>query len=150
MGRLSPNHQWDVHRCSMLLLTLVQARGTSISPRVLHKNLLLHRWAREARVRVEVEDRAHRPRLQGPKGMSTPSYRRLSQQINWSYRVCFYYLAYRRGYYLIMIDRPKTRCINCTPMCASARVAPSNIVYSWYGYRSTGTCVLTTKVLLFR
>ena len=47
-------------------------------------------------------------------------------------------------------DRPKTRCIKCTPMCASARVAPSNIVYSWYGYRSTGTGVLTTKVLLFR
>ena len=35
-------------------------------------------------------------------------------------------------------------------MCASACVAPSNIVYSWYGYRSTGTGVLTTKVLLFR
>ena len=47
-------------------------------------------------------------------------------------------------------DRPKTRCVKCTPMCASARVAPSNIVYSWYGYRSTGTGVLTTKVQLFR
>ena len=50
----------------------------------------------------------------------------------------------------IVNDRPKTRCVKCTPMCASARVAPSNIVYSWYGYRSTGTGVLTTKVLLFR
>ena len=47
-------------------------------------------------------------------------------------------------------DRPKTRCVKCTPMCASARVAPSNIVYQRYGYRSTGTGVLTTKVLLLR
>ena len=27
------------------------------------------------------------------------------------------------------IDRPKTRCVKCVPKCASARVAPSNIVY---------------------
>ena len=47
-------------------------------------------------------------------------------------------------------DRPKTRCAKCTPMCASARVAPSNIVYQWYGYRSTRTGVLTTKILLLR
>ena len=47
-------------------------------------------------------------------------------------------------------DTPKTRCVKFMPMCASARVAPSNIVYSWYGYRSTGTGVLTTKVLLFK
>ena len=26
-------------------------------------------------------------------------------------------------------DRPKTRCVKCVPKCASARVAPSNIVY---------------------
>ena len=26
-------------------------------------------------------------------------------------------------------DRPKTRCAKCVPKCASARVAPSNIVY---------------------
>ena len=31
-------------------------------------------------------------------------------------------------------------------MCASARVAPSNIVYQWYGYRSTGIGVLNTKI----
>ena len=49
-----------------------------------------------------------------------------------------------------VLDRPKTRCVKCTSMCASARVAPSNIVYSWYGYRSIGIGVLTTKVLLFR
>ena len=48
------------------------------------------------------------------------------------------------------LDSPKTRCVKYTPMCASARVAPSNIVYSWYGYRSTGTGVLATEVLLFR
>ena len=30
----------------------------------------------------------------------------------------------------------------CTPMCASARVASSNIVYLWYGYRSTGISVV--------
>ena len=44
-----------------------------------------------------------------------------------------------------VIDRPKTWCEKCTPMCASARVAPSNIVYLWYGYRSTGIDVLTTE-----
>ena len=47
-------------------------------------------------------------------------------------------------------DRPKTRCVKCVPKCASARVAPSNIVYLSYGYRSTGKGVLTIKVLLFR
>ena len=49
-----------------------------------------------------------------------------------------------------LVDRPKTRCVKCTPMCASARVAASNIVYQRYGYQSTGTGVLTTKVLLLR
>ena len=42
-------------------------------------------------------------------------------------------------------DRLKTWCEKCTSMCASARVAPSNIVYQWYGYRSTGIDVLTTE-----
>ena len=46
----------------------------------------------------------------------------------------------------ILFDRPKTRCVKCTPICASARVAPSNIVYQWYGYRSTRTGVLTTNI----
>ena len=27
------------------------------------------------------------------------------------------------------VDRPKTWCVKCTPMCASARIASSNIVY---------------------
>ena len=34
----------------------------------------------------------------------------------------------------------------CTPMCASTRVASSNIVYLGYGYRSTGTSVLNTEI----
>ena len=33
-----------------------------------------------------------------------------------------------------------------TPMCASARIASSNIVYREYGYRSTGTSVLNTEI----
>ena len=45
-----------------------------------------------------------------------------------------------------MVDRPKTWCVKCTPMCASARVAPSSIVYQWYGYRSMGIGVLTTEI----
>ena len=28
-----------------------------------------------------------------------------------------------------LVDRPKMRCVKCVPKCASARVAPSNIVY---------------------
>ena len=47
-------------------------------------------------------------------------------------------------------DRPKTRCVKYVPKYASARVAPSNIVYLKYGYRSTGKGELTTEVLLFR
>ena len=42
-------------------------------------------------------------------------------------------------------DRLKTWCGKYTPMCTSARVAPSNIVYQWYGYRSMGIDVLTTE-----
>ena len=72
LGRNSHNHQWDMHRHSLFLLTPVRARGTSISPKVLHMHLLLHKQAREARVWVEVEDRAHKPRLKGPRGVSTP------------------------------------------------------------------------------
>ena len=47
--------------------------------------------------------------------------------------------------YAIAYDRLKTWCEKCAPMCASARVAPSNIVYQWYGYRSTGIDVLTIE-----
>ena len=44
------------------------------------------------------------------------------------------------------LDKPKMWCVKCTPMCASAHVSPSNIVYQWYGYRSTGIDVLTTEI----
>ena len=82
MRQRSPNHQWNKRGNNLFLLTPVQARGASISPRVLHKRLLLHRRARDARVWVEVEDRAHGPRVQGPRGVFTPSHHRLSQLIS--------------------------------------------------------------------
>ena len=77
-GQRNPNHRWDVHRRSMFLLTPVRAKGTNISPRVLHKRLLLHKQARKARVWVEVEDMARRLGHQGPKGVSTQLYHRLA------------------------------------------------------------------------
>ena len=52
----------------------------------------------------------------------------------------------RSGFRTCVDDRLKTWCVKCTPMCASARVAPSNIVYQWYGYRSTGIDVLNTEI----
>ena len=42
MGHHSPNHQWDMRRRGLFLLTIAWARGTNISPRVLHKPLLFH------------------------------------------------------------------------------------------------------------
>ena len=94
MGHLSPNHQWDVHRCSMFLLTPVWARGIGISFRVRHRHLPYHRQVREARLWVEVGDMAHMPGLRGPKGVSAPLHRRLRWQISRLYRVCFYSRAY--------------------------------------------------------
>ena len=105
MGHLSPSHQWDVHRLSLFILTSLLAKGTSTSLRVLHDPLLLHdqaRWAR-AWVEVKVEDRAHKPGLQGPKGVSTSSHLRLSLQISWLFRVHFYSLAYGQEYCLILV-----------------------------------------------
>ena len=43
MGHHSPNQQWDSHRCSLFLLTPVWAKGTGVSPRVLHKHSLIRR-----------------------------------------------------------------------------------------------------------
>ena len=80
----------------MFLLALVRARATSISLRVRHRHLLCHRHAREAREWVEVEDKAHRLELQGPKGVSTQLYHRLNQRIIQLYRVCFYYRLWAR------------------------------------------------------
>ena len=45
MGHHSPNHQWDMHRRNLFLLTSAWARGTSISPKVLHMHLLVYRQA---------------------------------------------------------------------------------------------------------
>ena len=47
--------------------------------------------------------------------------------------------------YKYLIGRKRDVYI-CTPMCASARVASSNIVYLEYEYRSTGTRVLNTEI----
>ena len=44
----------------------------------------------------------------------------------WNYTICSRNAA---EVFPLLSDRPKTRCVKCTPMCASARVAPSNIVY---------------------
>ena len=41
----------------------------------------------------------------------------------------------------LLIGR-KRGVYTCTSMCASACVTPSNIVYLWYGYRSTGISVV--------
>ena len=77
----------------------------SLSFRELHKHLTFHRQAREARVWVEAEDEVHRQGHQGFKGMSKPSYRRMSQQISQLYRVRFCYLAYGQECYLILVRR---------------------------------------------
>ena len=63
MGHLSPSHHLDKNGHSLFLLNPVRARGTSISPGVLYKSLLLHELAREAGVWVEVEDKAQGSRL---------------------------------------------------------------------------------------
>ena len=81
------------------------AKGTGISLRVLAKRLLLHIQAREARVWVEPGDRASKPGLRGPKGVSMPLHHRMSLQISRLYRVCLCYLAYRQGYYLNPVHR---------------------------------------------
>ena len=50
-------------------------KGASISPRALHRPLLLHD---QVRAWVEVKARAHKPGLQGPRGVSTPLHLKLS------------------------------------------------------------------------
>ena len=83
----------------------VQARGASLSFKELCGHPTFHKQAREARVWVEVEDEAHRQGHQGSRGVSTPSHRRLSQQISQLYRVRFCYLAYGLECYLILVLR---------------------------------------------
>ena len=41
MGHHSPNHQWDLHRCSLFFLTPAWANGTGFSPKVLYKHSLI-------------------------------------------------------------------------------------------------------------
>ena len=60
MGHHSPSNQWDMHRHCLFLPTPPWAKEDNISHRVLHKQLLFNR---QARVWVEVKDRAHRPGL---------------------------------------------------------------------------------------
>ena len=103
MGHHSPSHQWDMHRRSLFLLTPAWARGTSISPRVLHKHLLFHKRATWVEACFEVEDRAHKPALQGPRGVSTPSHLRLSLHISQSFRVLFYSFSYGQEYCSILV-----------------------------------------------
>ena len=71
MGHHSPNHQWDMHGRSLFILTPAWARGTGISPRVLHKHLLFHERATWARACVGVKARTYKQGLQGPKDVST-------------------------------------------------------------------------------
>ena len=70
MGHPSPSHQWDMHRRNLFLPTPPWAREDSISPRVPHSHLLLHSQVEWAGAWVEVRARAHKPRLQGPKGVA--------------------------------------------------------------------------------
>ena len=43
MGHHGPRHQWDMHRHSLFLPTPPWAKEDSISPKVLHKHLLVRR-----------------------------------------------------------------------------------------------------------
>ena len=79
------------------------ARGASISPKALHRPLILHDQARWAKAWVEVEARAYKPGLQGPKGVSTQSHLRPSLQISRSFGVHFYSLAYGQEYCMILL-----------------------------------------------
>ena len=63
LGHHNPNHQWDMHRHSLFLLTPSWAKGTGINPRVLQKHLLFNRRATWARAWVGVEVKTSRPGL---------------------------------------------------------------------------------------
>ena len=102
MGHLGPDYQWNISRHNLSLLTPTRARGISISPSVWHRHRVFHIQAREARAWVEVEYKAHRPGLRGPKGVFTPLHLRLSLQISRIYKVCFYSRSYGQEYYLIL------------------------------------------------
>ena len=78
MGHPSPSHQWDMHRCSLFRPTLPWAKEDGINLKVLHRDLLLCRHDGWARAWVEVKAMAHKPGLQEPRGLSTPSHLKLS------------------------------------------------------------------------
>ena len=66
----------------MFLLTPAWARGTGISFRVRHGHRVFHIQARGARVWVEVKDKVYRPGLWGLRGVSTPLFYIVRQQIS--------------------------------------------------------------------
>ena len=78
MGNHSPSHQWGMHIRSLFLPTPLWAKEDNISPKVLHKHLLFCKQATWAGAWVEVEDRALKLGLMGPRGMSMLSHLRLS------------------------------------------------------------------------
>ena len=75
---------------SLFLHTPVWVKGISFSCRVLYKNLRQHRQVRGAGLWIEVRDRAYRPGLWGPRGVSTPLYHKLGVQISRLCRVHFH------------------------------------------------------------
>ena len=99
MGHPNHNHQWDVPKLGLFLLTPPWAKGIGISRRALRRPLLLHDQARWARAWVEVEAvaRAHKPGLQGPRGVPMPSHLRLSLKISRLFKVHLYYLSYGKS-----------------------------------------------------
>ena len=74
---------------------------------MLHNNLLFGGQATWAGAWVEVEGKgkgkAHKPGLQGSRGVSTPLHLRLSLQISGLFRVHFYSFAYGQECCLIMV-----------------------------------------------
>ena len=63
MGHHSSNNQWDMRERGLFLLTPAWARGIDVSPKVLHKYLLIYRWSTWARAWVGVEAKTSRPIL---------------------------------------------------------------------------------------
>ena len=66
-----------------------QSQGAAQAPTISQTTTWSKAW-----VEVKVEDMDHRPGLQGPKGVSTPSHHRMSLHISRSFRVHFYFFAY--------------------------------------------------------
>ena len=79
------------------------AKGNSINPKALHRPLPLYDQARRAKAWVEVEDKAHKLGLQGPRGVFMSSHLRLRLQISRLFRVHFCSFAYGQEYYLILM-----------------------------------------------